>query len=122
MKGPHGDIDRHVASSSGSVTERRRSPRSHQGRLVTLAIGADPPVSADLVDVSADGMRLLMLSPITADASAVVRLRHEPTGVWFRAKLVRSAPQPDGCYEIGVEFLDDPGGRFVRDGGVEPHD
>ena len=37
MKGPHGDIDRDVASSSGSVTERRRSPRSHHGRRVTLA-------------------------------------------------------------------------------------
>src|SRR5262245_8717984 len=121
MEVPDAGVARRDPVVQPSPMERRRSQRIAASISVMLGVEADPPVSAIAIDVSRHGARLR--SPRVVPPDATLWLQHEPTSAWVRARVVRaSEPQPDGSYELGVEFLDDPSCRFVRDVYADPRD
>jgi hypothetical protein len=85
------------------VNERRTTPRTCLAVPVTCRVAADPPLSAAVRDVCANGLSFLSSRALPCHAPVWVEMVGKPP---LALRLAHVTPRSDGAWLIGGELLD----------------
>ena len=88
--------------------EARQHPRRSEDRPAWLAWGG-VNVAVSMLDVSDAGACFVSPRPPSTGRPVKLQVGHGATSLSVEAVVVRCAQRPDGAFDVGVRFVNDPG-------------
>ncbi len=92
------------------MDERRASPRTRLTAAVTCRVAADPPLSAAVRDVCANGLSFLSSRALPCHTPVWVETPGKPP---LALRVAHVTARPDGAWLIGCELLDADDGEAL---------